>query len=268
MSKFFYEFRNKKELSESQVKNYIRYMYDHREGIIQVENFAFDMNSLKSKIMLSHCLSCERYNRCGNCCQGNPYSMPEKNRKDLLSIAKNVIQIIPDNQRKNLVPILESDSLYTKSGAVTTKGNPDGNCFFSYKTELGSSKCAIHAYCLEHGLNPAKYKPYTCSMFPLFGVHTLSDKVTIFCANKDTASFSPYFYTLMNYMCVNTSNLDRILMGDDKTQYLRHVNRKEVIKDKLKRDYKESYIEQESVLRFFVGDLVYDTLITKLREKQ
>lgn len=266
MGKFFYEFRNKKELSDSQTRNFVKYVHDHQKDIIQIDSFAFDMNSLRSKIMLSHCLDCEKYNGCGNCCQGNPYSMPEKNRRDLSSIAKKIIQIIPENQRKNLVPVLKSDSLYTKSGAVTTKGNPDGNCFFSYKTDNGYSKCAIHAYCLENGLNPVKYKPYTCSLFPLFAIRTLSDKITIFCATRDTASFSPYFYTLMNYMCVNYSNLDRTLIGDDTTQYLKHVHRDNVIESNLKSYYRESYIEQENVLRFFVGDSVYDVLISKIRE--
>lgn len=263
---FYFEFMNNKKLNEARVRDFIKYLKEHKNSLIRIGKYTFDKDSLSSKIMLSHCLDCERYNGRGNCCQGNPYSMPPQNRKDLLDIAGKVVEIIPDNQSKNLIPILKSDSLYTKSGAVTTKGNPDGHCFFSYKVgDMEYSKCAIHAYCLENGLNPVKYKPYTCSLFPLFAVRTPSNNTVVMCANKETSSFSPYFYTLTTYLCVNEGNLDRLILGDCGTQYLKSIHRSEVLEDKVPEFYHEAYIEQENVLRFFVGDSVYSELVGKFR---
>lgn len=269
---FYYEFMYDKKLGEDKVRNFIKYLKKHQSDLIQIDNFTFDVNSLSSKIMLSKCLDCEKYNNKGNCCYGNPYAMPPKNREALSSIVNEVVKVIPEEQSKDLIPVLESGSLYTRSGSITTKGNPDGRCFFSYKSgDCGYSKCAIHAYCLENGLNPAEYKPYTCSCFPLFGVRTPSDNVIIMCACKDTYSFAPYIYTLTNFLCVNESNLERLETQGQSTSYLKSVNADKVFEDNLRGYYREAYIEQENVLRFFVGDSNYELFLGKvgrIRENQ
>ena len=151
-------------------------------------------------------------------------------------------------------------------GSVTGRGCKDDRCFFSITTEEGLYKCAIHSYCLYNKLNPAKYKPYTCSLFPLFAIKSEEGKIMFFCHTKETANFSPYWYTLSKRFCVHKDNVIKAKNGESKNKYYNSLNFDEIEKDNVIKSYKPAYIEQKNVLSYFIGEYNYDKLLKIIDE--
>lgn len=262
MDKYMYEYQRNKEVNEGKVAELNKYISKNGDILVDIDNFTFDIKSLKSEIILSKCLQCEHYQG-ENCCYGNPYALPEDNRERLEPLVEDILGIIPDNYER--LYSVKLGNLYTPSGSITTKGHPKGHCLFSYDTEDGVPKCAIHAYCLENGLNPRAYKPYTCSMFPLFAIRTPENKVMFFCHNKETQGFSPYRYPLSTRFCVDKESLKKVYDGTSKNKYYNSLNLEEMKKDKVLESYNPAYIEQEQTLRYFVGNEVYEKLLSKFQ---
>ena len=249
---------NDKYVSDKAAQAFIQYLRGHRGDLINIGNYVFDSFSLRKKICLSKCLSCLKY-QSENCCCGNSYSMPKEVCNKLLDEYFKIVKIIPDNQLDK-----SRFSALTTYGATSTCGHVNGWCGFSYFDGIDKTqKCAIHAYCLQNNLNPFDFKPPACSLFPIEGIIMPNDNVVIFCSCKETSNFTMFFYTLSRRPCVNTETFERILSSDMKfSKYLRTLKRDNIIADKeeLMRAYRPAYIEQEKVLRYFLGDDVYSRL--------
>lgn len=249
-------------LTDNAKKSLLVYLEDNKEHFVEIGNFVFDKLSLNKKIVLSKCLQCEKYQR-KNCCQGRSYPMSEENQENLLAILNGVMGVMPN--KDELVKVVEKYGVVTRGGATTTRGTKDGICFFNI-VDNGHELCAIHKYCIEHNLNPIKYKPYPCSLFPIEGIVMPNGKTFVFGSCDETGSFSMFFYTLYRRICVNTRNLLKIDSGLTHSKYANDVNLCEIKKDKLANFYKPMWEEQENVLRWFVGNDVYDTLKLKMKE--
>ena len=254
----YYKYTNNKPLNEKMARAVLDYVEVHKNSIIKIDNFAFDMNSLNTPILLSKCLDCEKYQE-ENCCPGSPYSMPDYQKEDLRSILPGVIGFMPEGQVEEKYSS-NLDSIFTKGNSVVCHGNREGRCIFSFH-QNGVPKCAIHGYCLENNLNPFKYKPFICSLFPLFAVEFPSGLVMFFCHNKETEPLSFYWYTLSRRPCVNLDTLDRVVNNTEfKSKYLQTIRRDSIILDNIRQDFLPAWKEQKSVLKFFVGEEVYNKL--------
>lgn len=259
MSNLYIAWSNNKQLSDSKAAAFVSYLTKHKTDFIPIGNFIFDRHSLSSKICMSQCLYCEHYQN-HNCCCGSSYSMPKENADKLSSVARNILNIIPDND--NLIKAYEQYGVLSRGNSTIIKGHKDGYCMFSYvDPEDNNPKCAIHKWCLITGNNPTEYKPYACSMFPLEGIRLPNGKTVIFCSNKDTAAFTMYFYTLTQRICVNERAMQRASLGDTGNQYLKSLHTEQIQADNLISCMRPAYIEQENVLRYFVGNDVYEQFL-------
>ena len=260
---FTYEYTNNKPLSPKKEVSLVKYLKENKENLIPINNFIFDSKSLQTPILLSKCLDCEKYQK-ENCCPGPPYSMPNYQRKDLEPIVPNILSFMPEGQISDKI-LNNPQSVFTKGNSFTSKGNRENRCLFSFHHN-NTSKCAIHLYCITNNLNPIKYKPLICSLFPLFAVHLPSDKIIFFCHNKETEPFSLYWYSLTQRPCVNTTTLNKILNSQQplKSKYLLSLNKDNIIQDNIQKDYLPSWKSQESVLRYLLSDTTYNILYDKL----
>lgn len=266
MSNLCEAWTNHKKLTDGKAIAFMEYVVKNQKFLIPIGDFVFDSISLSSKLMLSRCLECERYQK-HDCCTGNSYSMPEDNMKRLEPHIADILKCIPSEQN-NVDKRLESFYKYgaiTKSGATTRRGHEDGRCIFSIR-EGEWTKCAIHRWCLENNLNPMAYKPYTCSTFPVEGIVMPNGKIFVFCPTKDTQAFSMHHYSYTQKVCINEENLLKVLSGDvGNSKYLRSVNAENLKKDDVLKDYRPAYIESESSLRYLCGDNVYEELVEKMK---
>jgi len=108
MSIYKYEYQNNKELKDIYIKELENYISNNK--FIEIDNFLFDIKSLKSEITLSKCLTCKNYQG-DNCCGGSPYSMPEDNRSNLKEILNKVVDTMPNNFTK--MCIANSENFFT-----------------------------------------------------------------------------------------------------------------------------------------------------------
>jgi hypothetical protein len=262
MSNLYIAWTNNKQLSDKKAAAFISYLKKYQNTLIPLDDFILDMHSLSSKICMSQCLKCENYQD-HNCCCGSSYSMPEVNYTKLQSIARDILDIIPDNQ--DLIRAYEQYGILSKGFSTSTKGHKEGFCMFSYiDPDDHNPKCAIHKYCLINNLNPTEYKPYICSLFPLEGIILPNGKTVIFCSMKDTQEFTMYFYTLTQRICVNERTMSRASLGDAGNQYLKSLHINNIQDDDLASQMRPAYIEQESILRYFIGDIRYNELLKLL----
>jgi hypothetical protein len=174
----------------------------------------------------------------------------------------DILKTIPNGEAR-----LESfykHGAFTQGNSTTCKGHEDGYCLFSFKDSDGCEKCAIHAWCLKNNKNPAEYKPYICSLYPLEGIVMPNGKTFVFCSTKETNKFSMYFYTLTRRVCVNEEAMLRVYSDRGLNSYLRSINSDAVKKDNLLQYFRPAYIEQEGILRYLCGDDVYDELVQKI----
>ena len=258
MDKFYYNFigDNTKELKPADVKMLLRYMGLNKDKLVVIDDYIFDSVSLSSKICLSTCDKCEEYSG-HNCCCGNSYAMPEKNAKFVDSIAREALKL-SGNERK--LQIVENQGALTKSNS--TKSTQE-ECIFQFRNEEGVLRCALHYKALCDDARPAAYKPYTCSLFPIFSIIFPNNKIGFFSITKETRGFSPYFYTLTRRYCVNYDITEYLLKGGQLNNKYYSTLKIDIMKqDNLLDKYNPAYLEQEGILRYFVGDEVYDKLIS------
>ena len=263
MSNLYTAWTNNKVVSDKRVKPFLDYLDKNRAYLISIGDFVFDSLSLSSKIVLSQCLKCEKYQQ-HNCCCGNSYSMPKENMEKLGSRVQDILKVIPNNS--SLLDSYYKHGAFTRENSTTVRGHKDGYCMFSFVDEDGCPKCAIHKWCLENGENPAEYKPYICSLFPIEGIVMPNGKTVVFCSNRDTNKFSMYFYTLTRRVCVNEDSMVKACSGNiGGNSYLRSLNADNIKADNLISYMKPAYLEQEGILRFLCGDKIYDELVQRIK---
>ena len=258
MSNLVRAWTNNKQVSDKASKQFLKYAETVKDQLIVIDDFIFDMNSLKSEIVLSRCLDCEKYQG-GNCCKGNSYSMPDNNRKKLEGVSEDIIKMVGDSNR--------TESYYkygtiTRYNSTTTRGHKDGHCIFSYKDSDGCNKCAIHKWCLDNDRNPLEYKPYPCSLFPIEGILLPNGKTFVFCSCKETSNFTMFFYTLTRRPCVNEECMTKAYSNSNgKSKYMRTLNVEKIREYDLKKYMNPAYIEQKGILKFLCGDETYKRLV-------
>ncbi|MBN6188144.1 DUF3109 family protein [Aneurinibacillus sp. BA2021] len=168
----------------------------HRHG-----HYLIDRDALLTPANLDcfHCHLVHGHNCCEN---GQPYSMHGENL---------------DTFNEHALPILEA---YTQDGRVEavkkngvfeqnahTNHYPSirkykGDCLYLIEAD-GKRLCAIHRYALAKGLDPARIKPFSCSLFPLEIIE--SDLgLLITSLTPETEAFSRWGdYYRRKYACVN-----------------------------------------------------------------
>jgi len=78
-------------------------------------------------------------------------------------------ELLLSNKNLNMSRALIRETYFShfdKTGAVNIKNNNEG-CSFLYKDEKGFYRCRIHSLCLDRSLNPFRYKPVACMLWPL-----------------------------------------------------------------------------------------------------
>jgi hypothetical protein len=138
-----------------------------------------------------------------NCCeQGQPYSMHGENL-DLFKT--HAFTILDDYTTDGRAEEARRKGLFEKT--ANTNYYPSirkfkGNCLYLVE-ENGKRLCAIHRYALEQGIDPAKIKPFSCSLFPLEIIES-DQGLLITALTKETESFSRWGdYYRKRYSCVN-----------------------------------------------------------------
>lgn len=262
MSKLYYCYigDNNKELGVQRTKKLLKYMNQNKDKMIYIGDFIFDSVSLSSKIILSACDRCEIYAG-HNCCCGNSYHMPQNNANFIKSIESEAVRLTHNEERIEIV---------NRRGSLTPNNSTRSckeECIYSFRNDEGVLRCALHAKSLIDNGNPADYKPYTCSLFPIFAVLFPNNKIGFFSSTKETGVFSPYFYTLLRRFCVNYEIVRNLVngVGVPNNRYYRTLNVNKMKEDKIVERYNPAYIEQERVLRYFVGDDTYEELLKLLK---
>lgn len=257
---FEYEFTVAKPLNDDKVKYLKKYLEKTKDFLFKVDNIVFDLSSLTSKICLSKCLDCEKYQH-KNCCYGSPYPINDFCKTNLNKIKDDVINSMT-------TPVLDSiksneESIYTKSNRIRTNKLDNSVCLFKDTDENGIAKCAIHSYCLKNGLNYIEYEPYICSLFPLFAIRdTETQELFFFCHDSKTSAFSLYMYITANRPCVFKKMTDTVVNTDNYTQkFLLALNKENLKRDNVINFYNSAIFEQKEVLEYFCGkDKVSDAI--------
>ena len=244
-------------LSEQSEKSFLSYIKNNENNLIQIDKFVFDKESLLTNVTMSQCLSCGKFHT-ENCCSGSSHPMEESNEKDVKSILSEVALFANNDILTKRVSENKAITNSHKTSATTSEwyGKKQNHCIFSVDID-GKTCCAIHAYCLKNNLSTGKYKPWICSLYPVFGIE-YNDKIYLFSITKKTIPFTMYHYSITRRICVNEINLKRLIQQDNinKSVYLKSCNISGFDTNKIN----PCYIEQESVLRYFCGDTVYEEL--------
>lgn len=266
---YSYMFTKNKNLSEAKIVAMTEYIRENYDSMVKLGDYYFDTNSLKAEICLNKCLECEYYQP-ENCCQGSPYPLVDEQQEWLLEIFKDIVNFMPEEQR----PIVHHNLLEEGKANYSDLFNKH-NTIISHKgcilavTIDDKPRCGIHYYCLEHGLNPFKYKPYICSLFPIFAVETPSGEKYVFSHTAATSGFSLYFWTLGNRMCILKEKAKKVVTQTEyKSKYYYTVHRDKMIEDNLLDAYNPAYIEQESVIKYFFGEDIYAQLSEIMKKKE
>lgn len=259
MSNLKYTWLNNKYLSDDKANLFLKYIKKYESSMIPIKDFVLDSHSLSYLINLSSCLDCEKYQQ-ANCCGGNSYSFPDELATRLKFRTPSILEVMPDKENK--------EEVHNKYGSITNgnttsaRGSKSKACFFSFLDTDNRHKCAIHKWCLEYSCVPSAWKPYPCSLFPVFGVTMTNGKKVIMSTGEGTQGFSMFFWSLNRRPCVNYENARRIVYEDtNNSKYLKTINKENFIKDDLIHRYHPAYIEQETVLRYFLGSDVYDEFV-------
>lgn len=262
MSNLIRAWTNDRKLPDDTSVRFLKYLQEHKSGLISIGDFVFDKASLLTLVNLKMCDKCLHYQE-HDCCGGNSRTMPKEQVERVREILPQVVESM--NSPRIQDAFNRFGGLTTK-GATSTRGHPESYCMFSYQ-EGDCARCAIHKWCLREGKEPWEYKPYSCSLFPLEGVIMPSGVTVVFCGNSDTADFSMWSYRLRNRVCVNFENLHRALARDIReNKYLRSLNIDNLIQDKVSEGYRPVYLEQESVLRYFLGNSTYEKLVEEMEQ--
>ena len=261
MSNLYRAWSNNKRVTDKEAREILEYIKKNKASMINIDAYVFDMNSLLNPIMLSECIRCERY-QLVNCCNGNSYSTTSQQVNNINKYALDIIKYTKDSIKK--VESYNKYGCFTANNSTTTRGSNDGECIFLSRNGE-EDICSIHKWCNDTNRDYVLFKPYPCSLFPLEGVVFPNGKTFIFCCCKDTSSFSMYFYTSANRICVNKSNLIDIIVGKRNNKLVSNTNRDNIIADNIIDKYRPAYIEQEKVLRGLCGDKVYEELLLKFQ---
>lgn len=266
---YSYMFTKNKNLSEAKIVAMTAYIREHYSSMVKIGDYYFDTDSLNAEICLNKCLDCEHYQP-RNCCVGSPYPLVDEQQEWLLEIFKDVVEFMPEEQRPpvhhNLFDEKKANytDVFNKHDTIISK---DG-CILAVNVD-DRPRCGIHYYCLEHGMNPIKYKPYICSLFPIFAVETPSGEKYVFSHTKHTSGFSLYFWTLGNRLCIIKDTAKKVVSQTEfKSKYYYTIHRDKMIEDNILDSYHPTYIEQEGVMKYFFGEENYAQLVDIMKKKK
>jgi hypothetical protein len=169
--------------------------------IIRHGEYLIDTQALLAPVNLD-CFHCHLVHG-HNCCeQGQPYSMHGDNLTLFEEHAFTILEAYGDDGRAEEA---REKGLYEQT--ADTNYYPSirkykGDCLYLIE-DNGKRLCAIHRYALERKLDPAKLKPFSCSLFPLEIIESdLGLLVTAL--TSETERFSRWGdYYRHRYSCVN-----------------------------------------------------------------
>ena len=266
-SDYIYVF-TKKTLSDVKILALTEYLRDHYSDMVKIGDYYFDTYSFQHEMVLSRCLECEHYQE-HNCCQGSPYPLVDEQQTKLLSIYKDIVDFLPDDPRRSVHHNIFDDKanysdLFNSHDTIKSK---DG-CILAATID-NLPRCGLHYYCLEKGLNPLEYKPYICSLFPIFVIQAPSGEQYVFVHEKETSGFSLYFWTLGNRICNMKEKVEKVINQTEyKSKFYYTLNRDNIIDDNLLGAFKPAWVEQESVLKYFFGEDIYAKLVETMKNKE
>ncbi|WP_047154394.1 DUF3109 family protein [Aneurinibacillus tyrosinisolvens] len=138
-----------------------------------------------------------------NCCEkGQPYSMDGENLELFEEHAFAILERHTHDERVRLAKekgVFEQTRDTNYYASIRTH---NGNCLYLVE-ENGKRICSIHRYALDNGIDPAKLKPFSCSLFPL-EIIECDEGILVTAITEETESFSRWgdFYR-STYSCVN-----------------------------------------------------------------
>lgn len=234
MSNLIREWSRGQKLSYNASRKFKDYLFRNSSDFLFVDNFVLDIPSLLTKINLSYCNNCNVFTKDG-CCNGNSYPMSDE---------------VADRISTNFDSIIEYNKDFTTNGlhgitsgiSTSTRGSKDGNCCFRYNGE-----CCIKNWCRDTGRNPFVFLPERCSLYPIDAIRLPNNKIFVFSLCKDTRDFSFYSLDSIGRICVDM---------DSAYDYIT------LLPLGFLDNYKEAYLEKENALRYFMGDKVYNSIIT------
>lgn len=267
MDEYKYLF-TKKTLSAVKITALTDYLRTHYSDMVKIGDYYFDTKSFQHEMVLSKCLECEHYQP-HNCCQGSPYPLVDEQQSKLLDIYKDIVELLPEDSRRAVHHNLFDEDkatysdLFNKANTIKSK---DGCILATTIDDL--PRCGIHYYCLEKGLNPLEYKPYICSLFPIFAIQVPSGEKYVFVHEKETSGFSLYFWTLGNRICnMKEKVVKTVNQTEYKSKYYYTLHRDKIIEDNLLGDFHPAWVEQKEVLQYFFGEDNYAKLVETMKTK-
>jgi len=103
----------------------------------------------------------------GHCCATGDFGAPisEEDVKIIDKHLKAIEQYLPEENIK-LIKKNGYTETYRSGSSCVESLYDNGPCVFSYKNKE-ITKCAIHTYCVNVGIDPVQIKPISCSLFPI-----------------------------------------------------------------------------------------------------
>ncbi|MFT9848157.1 DUF3109 family protein [Aneurinibacillus sp. REN35] len=138
-----------------------------------------------------------------NCCEsGQPYSMHGENLTLFNEHAFVILDMYAHDGRAEAVRKTGIYEQNAQTNHYPSIRKHKGDCLYLIE-EDGKRLCAIHRYALAKGMDPAKLKPFSCSLFPLEIIE--SDMgLLITSLTPETETFSRWGdYYRRRYSCVN-----------------------------------------------------------------
>jgi hypothetical protein len=169
--------------------------------IIRHKQYLIDTKALLTSVNLD-CFNCHLVHG-HNCCEkGQPYSMHGEN---LALFEKHAFAILEAHAQEERLQEAKKHGLFEQTAGTNyypSIRTYQGDCLYLVE-ENGQRLCAIHRYALAKGMDPAKLKPFSCSLFPLEIIET-DPGILITAITKETESFSRWGdYYRKRYACVN-----------------------------------------------------------------
>ncbi|MFW6287064.1 MAG: hypothetical protein ACOC29_03900 [Candidatus Sumerlaeota bacterium] len=172
---------------KDEIVKYVDYL-EEQGRLIRIDNLLLDGDAMLTPFVCDTelCVKPKCGNKkkdkkrfCGSCCVCYSPRLSTRERERIDKILPEVKERFPIIARR----INKADGYYHWDEGYDRMVNNDSlmRCVFMMpdKEELGFHGCAIHAWCLEQGLDPAEWKPSACIMFPLFLLDVDSDEGTM-----------------------------------------------------------------------------------------
>ena len=233
MSNLIREWSREQKLSYRASCSFKRYLLENINSFLFTDNFILDVQSLCTKINLSYCNECSKFTKFG-CCSGNSYPMSADISERISNNFDSIIEYNKDFSTAGLHGV-------TKGLSTSTRGSVGGNCCFSYKGE-----CCIKKWCDGTGRNQFVFLPERCSLYPIDAIRLPNNKIFVFCLSRHTKEFSMYSLDSIGRVCVDIDLAYKLVTSLPKG---------------FMDNYREAYVEKENVLRYFIGDKVYNLFI-------